>query len=79
MFYNFEPIWKLGLIRARDGAMAREAVDTLKHLMHCNYTNIGNDRDVSSNKHLKTAQTVPSIIANYYSDSEQLLFWCLQA
>jgi len=40
-FYHYEPLLHFDIKQARTGALARDAVRTLKDLMHCNYTNLG--------------------------------------
>ena len=40
-FYHYEPLLHYDIVQARSGALADDAVRTLKDLMHCNYTNLG--------------------------------------
>ena len=40
-YYHYEPLLHYGITQARSGAMADDAVRTLKDLMHCNYTSLG--------------------------------------
>ena len=40
-FYHYEPLLHYDIVQARSGALARDAVRTLRDLMHCNYTNLG--------------------------------------
>lgn len=39
-FYHYEPLLHYDIVQARSGALAKDAVRTLKDLMHCNYTNL---------------------------------------
>lgn len=39
-FYHYEPLLHYDIVQARTGALAQDAVRTLKDLMHCNYTNL---------------------------------------
>ena len=40
-FYHYEPLLHYDIVQARTGARAEDAVRTLKDLMHCNYTSLG--------------------------------------
>ena len=40
-YYHYEPLLPFGIVQARSGALAQDAVSTLKDLMHCNYTHLG--------------------------------------
>ena len=40
-FYHYEPLLHYDIVQARSGALAQDAVSTLKNLMHCNYTHLG--------------------------------------
>ena len=40
-FYHYEPLLHYDIVQARSGALATDAVRTLKNLMHCNYTHLG--------------------------------------
>lgn len=40
-FYHYEPLLHYDIVQVRDGALAEDAVRTLKDLMHCNYTKLG--------------------------------------
>jgi len=39
-FYHYEPLLHYDIVQARSGALAQDAVRTIKDLMHCNYTNL---------------------------------------
>jgi len=41
-FYHYEPLLHYDIVQARSGALAQDAVSTLKDLMHCNYTHLDN-------------------------------------
>jgi len=47
-FYHYEPLLHYDIVQARSGALADDAVRTLRDLMHCNYTNL--DRYLSYGK-----------------------------
>ena len=40
-FYHYEPLLHYDIVQARSGALAEDAVRTLKSLMTCNYTSLG--------------------------------------
>ena len=40
-FYHYEPLLQFDNQQARSGSLAREAVRTLRDLMHCDYTSLG--------------------------------------
>lgn len=40
-FYHYEPLLHYDIVQARSGPLAEDAVRTLKNLMHCNYTQLG--------------------------------------
>ena len=40
-FYHYEPLLPHGILQARTGALAEDAVRTLSSLMRCNYTSLG--------------------------------------
>ena len=40
-FYHYEPLLHYDIVQARSGALAEDAVRTLKSLMKCNYTSLG--------------------------------------
>ena len=39
-FYHYEPLLHYDIVQARTGALAKDAVRTLRDLMHCNYTSL---------------------------------------
>jgi len=39
-YYHYEPLLHYDIRQARTGALAADAIRTLKQLMHCNYTNL---------------------------------------
>ena len=69
-FYHYEPLLHYDIVQARSGARAEDAVRTLKDLMHCNYTSLG---ELESRHH---PHTQDSFSGSYlqYGKSHQWLF-----
>ena len=72
-FYHYEPLLHYDIVQARTGALAEDAVRTLKSLMKCNYTSLG-EFDVMVRLSGETIQLLCSGRYLEYGKQHQWLF-----